>query len=425
MLEGFYKKTRTERLDAVQELCGLSDEERALFDQAGALSFETADHMVENLLGTYGVPFGLGLNMRMNGRDYLVPMATEEPSVIAAQSGAGKLIRQAGGIKAESRSREMTGQIELCGIKDVKKSRAAILAQKTELLFLANSAYPSLQKRGGGAVDLTVREVKTVRETLLVVHISVETLEAMGANMINTMVEALAPRLEELSCGIAEMRILTNLVDQATATAKCVISPDLISGKGFSGEEVRDRIVRAYEFASADIYRATTHNKGIMNGVDAVVLAFGNDTRAVEAAAHAYAAKTGTYQPMSSWSVSDAGELVGELTLPMPVAMVGGSIGIVPLVSLSKKISGVKSASELAEFIVSVGLTQNFAALRALVTEGIQRGHMSLQAKSTAIAAGAVGAEVERVAEILLKNRSVSLTSASEILQKMRDLSSN
>ncbi len=424
MLEGFYKKTKAERLDAIQELCGLSQEERAVFEQAGSLSFKTADHMVENLLGVYGVPLGLGLNMRMNGRDYLVPMATEEPSVIAAQSGAGKLIRQAGGIKAESSSREMTGQIELSGIQNVEKSRAAILAQKTELLVLANSAYPSLQKRGGGATDLTVRVVETVRETLLVVHIAVVTLEAMGANMINTMAEALAPKLEELSGGTAEMRILTNLVDQATATAQCVIPADLLAGKGFNGEEVRDRIVRAYEFAAADIYRATTHNKGIMNGVDAVVLAFGNDTRAVEAAAHAYAARTGRYQPMSSWSVSEVGELVGELTLPMPVATVGGSIGIVPLASLSKKISGVKSASELAQLIVSVGLAQNFAALRALVTEGIQRGHLSLQAKSTAMAAGAEGEEVGQVAKALLERQSVSLSTATEILQEIRDLSS-
>ncbi|RDX00619.1 hydroxymethylglutaryl-CoA reductase, degradative [Listeria kieliensis] len=424
MLEGFYKKTKAERLDAIQELCGLSQEERAVFEQAGSLSFKTADHMVENLLGIYGVPLGLGLNMRMNGRDYLVPMATEEPSVIAAQSGAGKLIRQAGGIKAESSSREMTGQIELSGIQNVEKSRAAILAQKTELLVLANSAYPSLQKRGGGATDLTVRVVETVRETLLVVHIAVVTLEAMGANMINTMAEALAPKLEELSGGTAEMRILTNLVDQATATAQCVIPADLLAGKGFNGEEVRDRIVRAYEFAAADIYRATTHNKGIMNGVDAVVLAFGNDTRAVEAAAHAYAARTGRYQPMSSWSVSEVGELVGELTLPMPVATVGGSIGIVPLASLSKKISGVKSASELAQLIVSVGLAQNFAALRALVTEGIQRGHLSLQAKSTAMAAGAEGEEVGQVAKALLERQSVSLSTATEILQEIRDLSS-
>ncbi|MHC5279222.1 hydroxymethylglutaryl-CoA reductase, degradative [Listeria kieliensis] len=424
MLEGFYKKTKAERLDAIQELCGLSQEERAVFEQAGSLSFKTADHMVENLLGIYGMPLGLGLNMRMNGRDYLVPMATEEPSVIAAQSGAGKLIRQAGGIKAESSSREMTGQIELSGIQNVEKIWAAILAQKTELLVLANSAYPSLQKRGGGATDLTVRVVETVRETLLVVHIAVVTLEAMGANMINTMAEALAPKLEELSGGTAEMRILTNLVDQATATAQCVIPADLLAGKGFNGEEVRDRIVRAYEFAAADIYRAATHNKGIMNGVDAVVLAFGNDTRAVEAAAHAYAARTGRYQPMSSWSVSEAGELVGELTLPMPVATVGGSIGIVPLASLSKKISGVKSASELAQLIVSVGLAQNFAALRALVTEGIQRGHLSLQAKSTAMAAGAEGEEVGQVAKALLERQSVSLSTATEILQEIRDLSS-
>ncbi|EUJ25725.1 hydroxymethylglutaryl-CoA reductase, degradative [Listeria floridensis FSL S10-1187] len=413
------KKKRSERLDTLQQAADLSEEERALLEREGTLSLDTAEHMVENLIGTYSIPVGLGLNMRINDKDYAVPMATEEPSVIAAQSAANKLIRAAGGFQAEASPRMMIGQIALSGVQNGKEASGAILGAKTELITLANEAHPSLKKRGGGAADITVREVKTPQENLLVVHLAVNTLDAMGANMINTMAEAVAARLEQLSGGTAEMKILSNLVDQATATARCEIPAALLAGKGYSGEEVRDRIVWAYHFAENDIYRAATHNKGIMNGIDAVILAFGNDTRAVEAACHAYAARNGKYGPMNRWTVSKTGSLVGEMTLPMPVAAVGGSIKIVPLAKLAQKIVRLESAEELAMLTVSAGLAQNLAALRALVTEGIQAGHMSLQAKSTAISAGAVGEEIEQVAREMTATKSISLATAAEIIERL------
>ncbi|WP_088840880.1 hydroxymethylglutaryl-CoA reductase, degradative [Listeria sp. ILCC797] len=418
MFAGYYKKTREERLAILREYAGLTDEELAALQAEGALPFETANHMIENMIGTFQVPLGLGLNMVMNGKEYAVPMATEEPSVIAAMSSASKLIARSGGMVATSSGRLMTGQIAVYGVPDFERAKMAIAEQQATLIDAANAAYPSLIKRGGGAREIVVREIETAQEKLLVVHLYVETREAMGANMINTMVEALAPEIERLTSGTAEMKILSNLTDMATATATCTIPANLLLSKNMGGEEVRDRIVRAFAFSDADIYRAATHNKGIMNGVDAILLAFGNDVRSISAAAHAYAAKDGRYRPMSSWAVNGAGDLVGELTLPMPVATVGGSIAISPLATLAQKIAKVENAEELAMLAVSVGLAQNLAALKALVTEGIQRGHMSLQAKSTAISAGATGAEIDMVAEKMLAAGQINLSFAKEIIKQ-------
>ncbi|ECJ8416961.1 hydroxymethylglutaryl-CoA reductase, degradative [Listeria monocytogenes] len=418
----FYKKTVEERHAILAEYADLNEEEQAFLASTGALSFDKANHMIENTIGIYSLPLGLGMNMLLNDKRYVVPMAMEEPSVVAAQSAGAKLIAQNGGITGSATKRKMIGQIELISVSDIQAAKENIIANEEQLIAIANQAHPSLQKRGGGAVEIQVRTAQTANdETLLIVHLLVDTQEAMGANMVNTMVETLAPELEMLTNGTANMRILSNLVDEATATAVCRINPESLATKTQSGEWVRDRIIAAYEFADADIYRAATHNKGIMNGIDAVIMAFGNDWRAVEAASHAYAARTGSYKPMSKWSKDADGYLVGELTLPMPVAFVGGSIAIHPIASLSKKIARVESAKELAMLVCAVGLTQNLAALKALVTEGIQRGHMSLQAKSLAMTAGAEADEIEIVATFLQESKQLNVVAAKEFIAKLRN----
>ncbi|EMK2919187.1 hydroxymethylglutaryl-CoA reductase, degradative [Listeria monocytogenes] len=417
----FYKKTVEERHAILAEYADLNEEEQAFLASTGALSFDKANHMIENTIGIYSLPLGLGMNMLLNDKRYIVPMAMEEPSVVAAQSAGAKLIAQNGGITGSATKRKMIGQIELISVSDIQAAKKNIIANEEQLIAIANQAHPSLQKRGGGAVEIQVRTAQTANdETLFIVHLLVDTQEAMGANMVNTMVETLAPELEMLTNGTANMRILSNLVDEATATAVCRINPESLATKTQSGEWVRDRIIAAYEFADADIYRTATHNKGIMNGIDAVIMAFGNDWRAVEAASHAYAARTGSYKPMSKWSKDADGYLVGELTLPMPVAFVGGSIAIHPIASLSKKIARVESAKELAMLVCAVGLTQNLAALKALVTEGIQRGHMSLQAKSLAMTAGAEADEIEIVATFLQESKQLNVVAAKEFIAKLR-----
>ncbi|EAE6883435.1 hydroxymethylglutaryl-CoA reductase, degradative [Listeria monocytogenes] len=417
----FYKKTVEERRAILAKYADLNEEEQAFLASTGALSFDKANHMIENTIGIYSLSLGLGMNMLLNDKHYVVPMAMEEPSVVAAQSAGAKLIGQNGGITGSATKRKMIGQIELISVSDIQAAKENIIANEEQLIAIANQAHPSLQKRGGGAVEIQVRTAQTANdETLLIVHLLVDTQEAMGANMVNTMVETLAPELEMLTNGTANMRILSNLVDEATATAVCRINPESLATKTQSGEWVRDRIIAAYEFADADIYRAATHNKGIMNGIDAVIMAFGNDWRAVEAASHAYAARTGSYKPMSKWSKDAEGYLVGELTLPMPVAFVGGSIGIHPIATLSKKIARVESAKELAMLVCAVGLTQNLAALKALVTEGIQRGHMSLQAKSLAMTAGAEADEIEKVATFLQESKQLNVVAAKEFINKLR-----
>ncbi|CUL37089.1 hydroxymethylglutaryl-CoA reductase, degradative [Listeria monocytogenes] len=417
----FYKKTVEERHAILAEYADLNEEEQAFLASTGALSFDKANHMIENTIGIYSLPLGLGMNMLLNDKRYVVPMAMEEPSVVAAQSAGAKLIAQNGGITGSATKRKMIGQIELISVSDIQAAKENIIANEEQLIAIANQAHPSLQKRGGGAVKIQVRTAQTANdETLFIVHLLVDTQEAMGANMVNTMVETLAPELEMLTNGTANMRILSNLVDEATANAVCRINPESLATKTQSGEWVRDRIIAAYEFADADIYRAATHNKGIMNGIDAVIMAFGNDWRAVEAASHAYAARTGSYKPMSKWSKDADGYLVGELTLPMPVAFVGGSIAIHPIASLSKKIARVESAKELAMLVCAVGLTQNLAALKALVTEGIQRGHMSLQAKSLAMTAGAEADEIEIVATFLQESKQLNVVAAKEFIAKLR-----
>lgn len=403
----------------ISEIHDLSDKEYHLFD-GNALSVDTANNMIENVVGTYSLPLGLGLNFLINGKDYTIPMAVEEASVVASASYIAKIVRDAGGFITEATDRVMIGQIQVIGSPDLYEAKEAVLKEKESLLQQANEAYPSIVARGGGAKDLEVRILNETADSLyqqmLVVHIYINTCDAMGANMINTMVESLAPTVEKLTKGKVYLRILSNLADHCLSKAKCVIPPHMLGSEGFSGEEVRDGIVLAYEFADSDPYRATTHNKGIMNGIDPVVIATGNDWRAVEAGAHAYAARHGAYRSMTSWSVDVEGNLVGELELPMAIGIVGGATRVHPMAKLALEILDIRSASELSQVIVAVGLAQNLGALKALVTDGIQKGHMALHSRSVAVAAGATGELVDIIAERLIEENDIRVGKAKQLV---------
>lgn len=384
------------------------------------LPIETADKMIENVVGTFPLPLGLGLNFLINDKEYIVPMAVEEPSVVASASYIAKLVREAGGFKTEATDRVMIGQIQVVGCEDFTQAKQKILEEKETLIEQANAAYPSIVARGGGTIDLDVRilneDANSQYQQMLVLHFYINTCDAMGANIINTIMESLAPTIERITGGKVYLRILSNFADRCLAKAVCVVPPKLLASEGFSGEEVRDGIVTAYEFAASDPYRAVTHNKGIMNGIDPVVIATGNDWRAVEAGAHAYASRHGQYTSMTKWSVDKAGNLVGELELPMAVGTVGGSINVHPMAKWSLKLLDVSSARELAQVIVAVGLAQNFGALKALVTEGIQKGHMALHSRSVAISAGAKGKMVDIIAEKLIELNDIRIGRAKELL---------
>ncbi len=414
----FYNLSVDERLDEVARAAGLSDAERQSFGPGG-LAADQADHMVENVVGVYGLPLGIAQNFRVNGRDVLVPMVIEEPSVVAGASFMAKLARAAGGFSAETDAPEMIGQIQVLDLANLDAAAAALEAHKDELLALAGEIDPVLRRLGGGPRDLRVR---VFRETpvgpFLAVHLVYDVRDAMGANAVNTAVERLAPRVEAISGGRAHLRILSNLADRRLARSRCTIPLSELGFEDYSAEAVRDGIVAAWAFAAVDPYRAATHNKGIMNGVDAVVIATGNDWRAVEAGAHAYAARSGQYTTLSTWGVDADGNLAGSIVMPMAVGIVGGATKVHPAARAALKILGVTTAGELAGIIVSVGLAQNLAALRALATEGIQRGHMSLHARQVAIAAGAQGETIARLAETLVSEGTVRIDRAEEILQQ-------
>lgn len=419
-IPGFYKMTIEARRELLGDMHKFTEEELDILYAKDPLQVDTADKMIENVIGLYSLPLGLGLNFLVNDKEYTVPMAVEEPSVVASASYIAKLVRSAGGFTTESTGRVMIGQIQVIGSPDIHAAKSAILKEKSTLIKEANDAYPSIVARGGGAEDLEVRILNEASDSpynkMLVLHIYVNTCDAMGANIINTMVESLAVSVERLTKGKVYLRILSNYADRSLARARCVIPPKLLGSEGFSGEEVRDGIIHAYEFAASDPYRAVTHNKGIMNGVDPVVIATGNDWRAVEAGAHAYASRNGQYSSMTTWSVDEAGNLVGELELPMSVGTVGGSIRVHPMSKLSLKILNVESAEELAQVIVAVGLAQNLGALKALVTDGIQKGHMALHSRSVAVAAGATGEMVDIIAEKLVKAKDIRVGKATQLM---------
>ncbi|MEN1967969.1 hydroxymethylglutaryl-CoA reductase, degradative [Lentibacillus sp. N15] len=421
-IPGFYNMTVEERRERLASTQALHYEELSQLHHTESLPLDTADNMIENVIGTFALPLGLGLNFLINGKDYVVPMAIEEPSVVASASYIAKIVRDAGGFTTEATKRVMIGQIQIVGCEDFKAAKDAVLAEKDALINDANAAYPSLVARGGGAEDLEVRLLNDNAESnyskMLVVHIYINTCDAMGANIINTMVESLAPTMEQLTGGKVYLRILSNYTDQCLAKATCVIPPALLGSDMFTGEEVRDGVVHAYEFAASDPYRAVTHNKGIMNGIDPVVIASGNDWRAVEAAAHAYAARHGRYSSMTTWSVDSLGNLVGELELPMSVGIVGGAIRVHPTAQVAHTLLNVTSAQELAQVIVAVGLAQNLGALKALVTEGIQKGHMALHSRSVAMAAGATGEMIDIIAEQLIEAKEIRVGKAKELVEE-------
>ena len=417
---GFSKKSYQERLELLKAQALLSPEKQESLEQDEQISLTVADQLSENVVGTFSLPYSLVPEVLVNGQEYTVPYVTEEPSVVAAASYASKIIKRAGGVTAQVRQRQMIGQVALYQVANPKQAQEEIASKKAELLELANQAYPSIVKRGGGARDLHIEQIKGETD-FLVVYLHVDTQEAMGANMLNTMLEALKPVLEELSQGQSLMGILSNYATDSLVTASCRIAFRYLSRQKDQGREIAEKIALASQFAQSDPYRAATHNKGIFNGIDAVLIATGNDWRAIGAGAHAFASREGHYQGLSQWTLDlEREELVGEVTLPMPVATKGGSIGLNPRVALSHELLGNPSAKELAQLIVSIGLAQNFAALKALVSTGIQQGHMKLQAKSLALLAGASESEVAPLVERLIADKTFNLETAQRYLENLR-----
>ena len=413
----FYNLTLDERRVQLADASQLTSD--SLLPFTNGLSAEAADHMIENAIGTFALPLGIGLNFMVNGRDVLVPMAIEEPSVVAGASFMAKLARAGGGFIATTTEPLMIGQIQVINIVNLEEAKLKLYEHKSELLAEADSIDPVLKKFGGGARDLEVRIIEDLPiGAFLVVHLIYDVRDAMGANAVNTACERLAPRVEIITGGHVHLRILSNLADRRIVRARCAISSKELTFEGYSGDRVSDGIIAAYAFAAADPYRAATHNKGIMNGVDAVVIATGNDWRAIEAGAHAYAARSGRYTSLSTWNKDKDGNLVGTLEMPMAVGIIGGATKVHPAAQAAVKLMNVKTASELAEIIVSVGLAQNMAALRALATEGIQRGHMSLHARQVAVAAGASGDMIEKVAAQMVAEKVVRIDRAEEILKE-------
>ncbi|WP_347089964.1 hydroxymethylglutaryl-CoA reductase, degradative [Streptococcus parasanguinis] len=416
-LPGFAKLSPTERIEALLKEGLLTWDEAQILKEQKGLPLSIADQLTENVLSTFDLPFSLAPYFLINGRDYVLPMVTEEPSVVAAASFAAKLIQRSGGFTTQVHQRQMIGEIALTDVEDVEVASKRILEDKETLLQLANEAYPSIVKRGGGARDLWVEN----KGDFLIVYLAVDPKEAMGANMLNTMLEALTDRIQKLSGGQALMAILSNLATRSLVSARCAIDFKVLSRNPEEAIELAHRMEQASQLAQVDPYRAATHNKGIFNGIDALVLATGNDWRAIEAGAHAYAAQSGSYKGLSHWtSQPKEKKLYGEITLPMPVATKGGSIGLNPTVQVSHRLLEEPSAIELAGIIASLGLAQNFAALKALVTTGIQAGHMKLQARSLALLAGAKEEEVPRLVTQLLENKPFNLEKAQTLLQELR-----
>ena len=417
-ISGFYNITLEERRARLTEGSGLAPEGLVPFT-TGGLSPEAADHMIENVVGLYSLPLGIALNFQVNGRDVLVPMVIEEPSVVAGASFMAKLARAGGGFTATTSDPLMIGQMQVINVTNLPEAKLKLYEHKAELLAEADAIDPILKKFGGGARDLEIRIIEdSPIGPFLVVHLIYDVRDAMGANAVNTACERLAPRVASITGGKVHLRILSNLADRRIARARCTISVKELAFGDFSGEEVRDGIIAAYAFAAADSYRAATHNKGIMNGVDAVVIATGNDWRAIEAGAHAYAARSGRYTSLSTWDKDADGDLVGTLEMPMAVGIVGGATKVHPAAQAAVRLMGVKTANELAEIIVSAGLAQNMAALRALATEGIQRGHMSLHARQVAIAAGAAGELIEKIAAQMVAEKVVRIDRAEELVKE-------
>ncbi len=415
VISGFYKLPPKERLARVADFAGLTEEETRLLQESSSLPVEVADHMIENYIGVFPEPMGVGVNFQINGKDYLIPMATEEPSVIAAASYAAKMVRDGGGFKTSSTAPIMIGQIQVVKLKDADRAQMQILTAKMDIIKKANEQDPILNSFGGGAKDLGAKVIDTPMGKMLIVELYVDCRDAMGANAVNTMAEAVAPMIEQLTGGQVYLRIISNLATKRLAKAWCTVPKEAVGGAA-----VVEGIAYASAFATADPYRAATHNKGALNGIIAVILATGNDHRAIEAGAHAYAAIKGQrYTSFSTWTKNGNGDLEGTIELPMAVGLIGGAVKTHPIAKIAMKILNVKTANEFAEVLAAVGLAQNLGALRALASEGIQRGHMSLHARNIAVNAGAKGEQVDLVAEQMVKERRVRVDRAKEILEEL------
>src|SRR2546422_4344006 len=415
-IPGFYKLSPAERMKVVQKLTGITDEEAKTLGNTGGLPPEVADRMIENVVGGMTIPLGIAVNFLINGKDYLIPMALEEPSVVAAASNAAKMARVKGGFKVTNTGPIMIGQIQVVSPSDPNGAKLQLLNRKEAILAKANEQDPLLVSLGGGAKDLNVKVVSSIKGPMVIAELIVNTGDAMGANAVNTMAEAVAPMIEQLAKGRVLLRIISNLADRRLVRASAIFDKDAIGG-----EEVVEGIVYAYAFAKADPYRCATHNKGVMNGVVAVGIACGQDIRALEAGAHSFAAKLGGYRPLTTWEENTDGDLVGTLEMPMAVGLVGGASKVHPAAKAAIRILGVKTAIELAEVMGAVGLAQNFAALRALASEGIQKGHMKLHARSMAMSAGAKGKLVDVVAEEMVRQRKVRFDVAKDLVQKLSE----
>jgi hydroxymethylglutaryl-CoA reductase len=413
-LQGFYKLPMKERMEVLKKVTGLTDEEAKTLASTGGLPTDVADRMIENVVGGITIPLGIATNFRINGKDYLVPMALEEPSVVAAASNAAKIARLKGGFTVTNTGPLMIGQVQVVNVPSPEDARAKLQARKSELLKKANDQDPMLVSLGGGAKELNVKTLSTLKGPMVIAELIVNTGDAMGANAVNTMAEAIAPMIEEITGGRVLLRIISNLADRRLVRASAVFEKEAVGG-----EEVVDGIVYAYAFAEADPYRCATHNKGIMNGVVAVGIACGQDIRALEAGAHSYASRSGRYKPLTTWEKNADGDLLGRLEMPMAVGLVGGAAKTHPTARADIKILGVKTAIELAEVIGAVGLAQNFAALRALASEGIQRGHMKLHARNVAVSAGATGGLVDLVALRMIDEKKIRFDRAKELVLEL------
>ena len=414
-LSGFYQLGQEQRLEKIKACSGLDDQTVQLLKSSSALPFDLLDRLIENAIGGFTVPLGIATNMIVNGRDVLVPMATEESSVIAAVGNTAKQCRATGGFFTSLSATEMIAQVQLVGLSDPWSARMKVLERKADITSLCNACDPILIELGGGLKDVEVRLLDTRSGPMVVVHLIVDTRDAMGANAVNTMAEALAPKLSEWTGGRHHLRILSNLADRRIARARAVWKADDIGGT-----DVVQGIILAADFADADPYRAATHNKGIMNGVSALTLATGNDTRAIEAGAHAFAARTGRYRSLSHFEMTPEGDLAGSIELPMALGLVGGATKVHPTAQACLKILGVQNATELSGIAAAVGLAQNFGALKALATVGIQQGHMALHAQNVAIAAGAIGDEIMEIAQRMTQEKSVRQDVAQRLLNELR-----
>lgn len=418
-LPGFYELSLAERLEKLAKAADLDAETRAALEGRQGLSLQQANHMIENVVGIFGLPLGIATNFLINGRDVLVPMAIEEPSVVAGASYMAKLARNGGGFHAQTSEPEMIAQIQVLDVPDMAAARERLLDDKMEALAIVDRVDPLIVQLGGGGRDLEVRILEDSSVgPMLIVHVIIDTRDAMGANTVNTAAERLTPWVEQVTGGRVHLRILTNLADRRLARARTTIPLQDLAFESFEAERVRKGILEAAAFATVDPYRAATHNKGIMNGIDAVLIATGNDWRAVEAGAHAYAARCGRYTSLSRWWVGEEGDLEGELELPLAVGTVGGATRVHPAARAGLRLMGVEDGRQLAEIVVCVGLAQNLAALRALATEGIQRGHMRLHARQIALAAGAQGDMVDRVAAKLISENNIGLELAQSLVRE-------